>query len=423
VLAPSDRGASSRSAWLVVALLCPVAFLNYLDRQMLASMKLSVMADIPGLASESDWGLMLGQFKWVYALLGPIGGFVADRWSRRYTISGSLLVWSGVTWWTGHVRSYPELLAARSLLGISEAFYIPAALALIAEAHADRSRSRAVGVHQMAIYGGVIAGGFAGYAADAPGVGWRMAFDACGALGMLYALPLGLLLRDPPDPKGSPRAEAVSPRRAGTGLVSNPAFLLLVLYFTLPAMAAWIIRDWLPAILIEKYAIGQGKAGVAATLAWQLAAIGGVCLGGWMADRWARWNPRGRIYTSALGTSLIVPAILGVGNAGSLAAAVWLLVLFGLGWGFFDCNNMPILCQVVRPELRATAYGLMNLVSISAGGAADLGFGVLRDLRIPLGVVFGAFSSIAILSIPLVLLIRPRKDFEEARGSEANAGR
>ena len=107
---------------------------------------------------------------------------------------------------------------------------------------------------------------------------------------------------------------------------------------------------------------------------------------------------------------LIVPAIFGVGNAGSLSVAVAFLILFGLGWGFFDCNNMPILCQIVRPELRATGYGVMNLVSISCGGLADWGFGLLRDRQVPLNVIFGVFASVAVFSVVLVLLIRPRKD-------------
>src|SRR5688500_2577898 len=179
-----------RTAWLIVALLWPVALLNYLDRQMLAAMKFSVMADIPSVATEANWGRMLGQFKWVYAFLSPIAGYIADRFSRRYTICASLFVWSAVTWATGHVTTYQGLLLTRSLMGISEAFYIPAALALIADFHTERTRSRAVGIHQMAIYVGVIAGGFSGYVADAPALGWRFAFDACGVAGILYAIPL-----------------------------------------------------------------------------------------------------------------------------------------------------------------------------------------------------------------------------------------
>jgi MFS family permease len=400
----------ARTAWLVVALLWPVALLNYLDRQMLAAMKFSVMSDLPSIGTEANWGFMLGQFKWVYAFLSPIGGYVADRFSRRLTICGSLFVWSAVTWWTGHVADYAELLLARSLMGISEAFYIPAALALIADFHTGRTRSRAVGLHQMAIYCGVIAGGFGGYVADAPDFGWRFAFVACGGFGMLYAIPLAVFVRDAPTAAGVVVASKPSPIRAAAELLTNFSFILLVLYFTLPALAGWVVRDWMPAILKQQFDIGQGKAGVAATLYWQAAAIGGAVGGGWLADRWVRRTPRGRIYVSAIGMSLIIPAMFGVGNAGSLTVAVAFLVMFGLGWGVFDCNNMPILCQIVRPDLRATGYGVMNLVSISCGGLADWGFGALRDRHMPLNEIFGTFASMALVSIVLVLLIRPKKD-------------
>jgi MFS transporter, Spinster family, sphingosine-1-phosphate transporter len=397
-----------RTAWLVVVLLMPVALLNYLDRQMLASMKYSVMDDVPSIGSEENWGLMLGQFKWVYAFLSPIGGYVADRISRRLTICGSLFVWSAVTWWTGCVTSYHELLWARSLMGCSEAFYIPAALALIADFHAGPTRSRAVGLHQTAIYFGVIAGGFGGYVADAPDLGWRFAFDVCGVFGMLYSLPLILLLRDAPRTGDSGVQAKPSPMRAATELLSNFSFILLVLYFTLPALAGWVVRDWMPAILRHQFNIGHGQAGVAATIYWQAAAIVGAALGGWLADLWMRRNQRGRIFVSAIGMSLIVPAIFGMGGAGTLAMAVAFLILFGVGWGFFDCNHMPILSQIVRPELRATGYGIMNLVSIGCGGLADWGFGVLRDRDVPLNAIFSVFGSVAIVSIVLVLLIRPR---------------
>lgn len=400
----------ARGAWLVVALLWPVALLNYMDRQMLASMKSSVMDDISSIGSDSNWGLMLGQFKWVYAILSPIGGYVADRFSRRLTICASLFVWSAVTWWTGHVQSFQELLHARTLMGISEAFYIPAALALITDYHHGPTRSRAVGLHQMAIYCGVIAGGFGGYVADAPTLGWRSAFNAAGCFGMLYAVPLLLFLRDP---RRLDRGESSEPRPsvlvALRELLSNPSFILLILYFTLPALAAWIVRDWMPAILKTRFHIGQGRAGVAATFYWQAAAIVGAALSGILADRWMRTSPRGRIYTSALGMCLIAPAVYGMGAAPTLTIAIACLALFGLGWGSFDTNTMPILCQVVRPDLRATGYGLMNFVSISCGGFADWSFGALHDRHVPLADVFTVYSGFALIALALVLLIRPRQ--------------
>ena len=405
----------SRHAWLVVALLIPVALLNYLDRQMLASMKFSVMRDVPDIALEANWGAILATFKWVYAGLSPVGGYLADRYSRRHVITGSLLVWSLVTWMTGHVSSYDQLLATRALMGVSEAFYIPAALALIADVHRGPTRSRAVGLHQMGIYLGVIVGGFGGYAADHPGLGWRWAFDACGLIGMTYAVPLFVLLGKAVPrtaPEDRPRSSSAGPGRALRELLGNGSFLLLVAYFTLPALAGWIVRDWMPAILKAEFGIGQGLAGVSATLYWQLAAIAGAIGGGWLADRWMRRSPRGRINTSALSMAFIVPAMVGVGYApgtGLLWVAIAFLILFGLGWGIFDANNMPILSQVVRPSLRATGYGIMNLVSISCGGFADWGFGLLRDRHVPLSGIFAIFASAAVFSGVLVLLIRPRE--------------
>ena len=158
--------------------------------------------------------------------------------------------------------------------------------------------------------------------------------------------------------------------------------------------------------------MGEGAAGVAATLYWQVAAIFGAVLGGYLADRWMQKNLRGRIYISALGMLMIVPAIFGVGNATSIGMAVGFLILFGLGWGFFDGNNMPILSQIAKPQLRATGYGIMNFVSISCGGLADWGFGRLQDAKVPLNVSFGLFALLAIMSIALVLMIRPRTEEE-----------
>ena len=399
-----------RYAWFVVALLFPVALLNYLDRQMMATMKASMVHDIPSIANRADWGLVLGCFKWTYAVLSPFGGYIADRFSKRYVIGGSLLVWSMVTWWTGHVSTFHELMTARALMGISEAFYIPAALALISEYHLGPTRSRAVGLHQAGIYVGQILGGFAGYMADSPDHGWRWMFTTCGMIGVIYALPLIAAMRDPV--RAVPTAADTEAAKTGVirGLLGNRNFLLLVAYFTLPAIAGWVVRDWMPEILREKFSLGQGKAGVSAILYVQIASLIGALIGGTLADRWMKTTNRGRIFTSAIGMALFLPALFGVGNAPTLTFAIIGLIVFGLGWGFFDCNNMPILCQIARPEWRATGYGIMNLVSISCGGFGDWAFGALRDRHVPLNLIFGAFAGVALFSIFIVLLIRAKEE-------------
>jgi MFS transporter, Spinster family, sphingosine-1-phosphate transporter len=409
-MTPDRNSSPARYAWFIVGLLFPVALLNYLDRQMLATMKASMVGDIPTIANQADWGHILACFKWTYAVLSPFGGYIADRLSKRYVIAASLFIWSAVTWWTGHVTTFHELMLARALMGISEAFYIPTALALIADYHAGPTRSRAVGVHQTGIYIGQILGGFAGYVADSPELGWRWAFSTCGMLGVIYALPLIAFLRNPPhDASENPESRQAA-RGVFRGLLTNRNFILLVLYFTLPAIAGWVVRDWMPAILREKFHLGQGKAGVSAVLYVQIASLIGAVIGGTLADRWMRTTNRGRIFTSAIGMMMFLPALFSVGNASTLPLAIAGLIVFGLGWGFFDCNNMPILCQIARPEWRATGYGIMNLVSISCGGFGDWAFGALRDRHVPLNLIFGVFAGVALLSVIIVLMIRPQDE-------------
>ncbi len=395
-------------AWVVVALLWPVVMLNYLDRQMVSSIRVSIRADIPSIANDQDFGTLMAVFMWVYAFLSPVGGFIADKFNRRWTVIGSLFVWSVVTWLTGHAHTYSQMLAFRSLMGISEAFYFPAALALIADFHTGRTRARAVGIHQSGLYAGLALGGIGGYIAQFGS--WRNCFTWFGAAGVLYAIVLMLALRDAPKQSDdvAGRKSSVTIAETLRALWSQPAFWILVVYFTLPAIAGWVTKNWLPTYLADTFNLKQGPAGLSATGYIQIASLVGVLLGGVAADWWMRRTNRGRIFTSALGVLLLVPALLGLGYAGNMGAAIGFMILFGLGWGFFDCNNMPILCQIARPEYRATGYGLMNFVSISVGAAATVALGWMRDHGVKFSVAFAVSAAVALLSAGLILLVKPR---------------
>lgn len=403
---PAKSSGTSLYAWAIVAMLFPIALLNYLDRMMVAAMRTSIRADIPTIANDADFGFLMALFMWTYALFSPVGGFLADRFGRRWMVLFSLFVWSLMTWLTGHAATFTQMAWTRGLMGLSEAFYIPAALALIADFHPGPTRSRAVGVHMCGIYAGQALGGLGGYIADTSS--WRNAFCWFGAAGMLYAIFLLLALKDCRAPSHETVSkETVNVGKAMRALLGSGAFLILVVYFTLPSIPGWAIKNWLPTFLGAEFHLKQGPAGMSATAYITLAMFVGALLGGVLADRSMRTTPRGRIYISAFGTVLCAPALIGLGNAGSLSAAIACMMIFGLGFGFFDANNMPILCQIVRSEYRATGYGIMNMASIAAGAGVTVLLGAMRDRGISLGVAFSICAAAALSGGLLILMVRP----------------
>lgn len=395
-------------AWITVLLLWPVVMLNYLDRMIFTTMKTSIVADIQGINSEAAWGSLMSAFLYGYGVMSLVGGFLSDRFSRRWIIIASLGLWSLATWLTGRVETYDQLWWARAVMGISEACYMPAGLAMIADFHTGETRARAVAMHQSGMKTGQILGGFGGFIADSS-FGWRAGFEWFGAFGVIYAVLLCWLLKNPPEAtaarKAAPPLQLFSSLRE---IFAIGAFLLMLLYVTLPALPNWIVKSWMPVVLADTFKLNQGYAGSAATISVVLGTFAGLALGGWLSDWWQRHSTRGRIYVSGIGLTLCIPALVGVGSAPSLAIAVAFLTLFGVGWGFFDTNLMPILCSIVRPQLRATAFGLLNMVAVFAGAWAVDQMGAMRDAGQPQSLMFGLCALAAALAMVLVLFIRPK---------------
>jgi MFS family permease len=389
-------------------MLWPVVLLNYLDRQMLSTIRVSIRADIPTIANDQDYGSLMAVFMWVYAALSPIGGYFADKFNRRNAIIGSLFAWSAVTWTIGHATTFKQLILLRALMGVSEAFYMPAALALITDFHTGPTRARAVGIHLSGLYAGLILGGIGGYIAQTSS--WRNCFTWFGTAGIVYAFVLVLTLRDAPVSASARDAPAVRVTALDTlrALWSSPPFWILACYFTLPAIAGWEVKNWLPTYLADTFHLKQGPAGLSASAFVQTASFAGLLLGGALADAWMQKNPRGRINTSALGMCLMVPALLGIAWPANMRLAILCMILFGIGWGFFDCNNMPILCQIAAPRHRATGYGFLNCVSFTAGAGATIALGWMRDHGVGFSIAFAASAGLAIFSAILVQFIKPR---------------
>jgi MFS family permease len=390
-------------------MLFPVALLNYLDRMMVATMRASIRADIPTIANDAQFGVLMALFMWVYAAFSPIGGLLADRFNRRWLIIASLFIWSLMTFLTGFAHTFTQMAWTRALMGLSEAFYIPAGLSLIADYHQGPTRSRAVGVHMAGIYAGQAFGGIGGYIADTST--WRNAFWWFGGIGVCYAMLLLAALKESRGGEGEQgsQTERITVAQTLKILLGTGSFAILVLYFTLPAISGWAIKNWLPTFLSHEFNLKQGPAGLSATAYVTLASFGGVLLGGVLADRATRSTMRGRIYVSAIGMGLCIPALFGLGHLSSMGMAIVCMILFGIGFGFYDSNNMPILCQIVGPQYRATGYGIMNMVSISTGAVATVALGAMRDHGISLAIAFTILAIVTALGGSLIFLIRPRQ--------------
>ena len=395
--------------WAVVLMLFPVALLNYLDRMMVATMRESIRADIPTIANDAEFGVLMALFMWVYAAFSPVGGLLADRFNRRWLIIASLFIWSLMTFLTGFAHTFTQMAWTRALMGLSEAFYIPAGLSLIADYHQGPTRSRAVGIHMAGIYAGQALGGIGGYIAESST--WRNAFWWFGAIGVCYAMLLLVALKES---RIVEFAQTVPNQKNGVAhtlqvLFGTGSFLILVVYFTLPAIGGWAIKNWLPTFLAHEFNLNQGPAGLSATGYVTLASFGGVLLGGVLADRATRSTIRGRVYVSALGIGLCVPALFGLGHLSSMGMAIGCMILFGVGFGFYDSNNMPILCQLVGSQYRATGYGIMNMVSIGTGAVATVALGSMRDHGISLAVAFTLLAAVTAIGGSIVFLVRPRE--------------
>jgi MFS transporter, Spinster family, sphingosine-1-phosphate transporter len=388
-------------AWALVALLWVVAALNYLDRQVIFSVLPLIKADVH--ASDVQLGLLATAFLWVYGALSPFGGYLADRLGRKPVILAGLLIWSAVTFLTGHATTYGQLVAARALMGISEAFYLPGALALIADYHSERTRSLATGLHQSGLYTGLILGG-AGGGWMGQHYGWRAAFIVLGAIGILYGGVLALALRPPRvEASGTRERRRIDWRR----MMASRAFLVLVIANALASISYWCVYTWLPLHLFERFHMSLAQAGFTATFYIQAASFIGIVAGGILADAWRRRQPRARVFTQSIGLAAAGPFLILAASAYSLWLLIPALVLFGLGRGFFDCNLMPVVCEVVDEDVRATAYGVLNCTSCFAGGAIAAAAGALKE-TVGLGGAIQFTGLLVLVAAALLITIRVR---------------
>lgn len=404
--------------WILVGLLWLVALLNYLDRQMLSTMRPAMQIDIKELESATYFGYLMSIFLWIYGLMSPVAGMIADRINKKWLIITSLFIWSAVTLAMGFATTFNQLYFLRAVMGMSEAFYIPAGLALIADYHTDRSRSLAIGIHMSGIYLGQAFGGFGATIAER--WNWQTCFSFFGIVGLIYSFVLILFLR-------STKTNTVVQNKLKVEwsgfnflngfktLLTNPAFWIILLYFTIPSLPGWVVKNWLPTLMSNNLGLKMSVAGPLTTITIAGASLLGVLLGGIAADKWILKNIKGRIYTSAFGLALTIPSLLLLGFGNSLVTMIGSAFCFGLGFGIFDCNNMPILCQFVSPAHRATGYGLLNLAGISAGAVMTNIMGKSIDKgNTASNFIFFAIIVSLVICIQLFFLKPRSNDFVES---------
>lgn len=391
-----------RYAWVIVGLLWVVAFLNYIDRQVIFSLFPLVGKDFA--LTGAQLGLLSTVFLWVYGVASPFAGYLADRFGRVRVILVSLVIWSVVTWLTGHARSYGELIAARALMGLSEAFYLPAALALIADYHTEKSRSLATGLHQSGLYMGIVMGGVGGGWLG-ENFGWRSPFTLLGVAGVGYfaVLVWGLRRSTPPGSGGPPLNLTASL----ASLSRLQGFWRVTAAFSAVGLANWLVYTWLPLYLYERFRMSLTSAGFSATFYIQAASFAGIFVGGLAADYWGSRFVKGRIWVQCAGLAAAAVFLFLIGAADSRALLIIALLVFGLGRGIYDSNAMPVLCQIAPAQLRSTGYGIFNLVACVVGGIAAAGAGYLKS-AIGLGVAFQAAAVILISAGAMLVSVRPK---------------
>lgn len=398
--------------WFLVSILWVVAFLNYLDRILITSMRDPIVGEFS--LSDAQFGLLTSVFLWSYGILSPFGGFLADRMGRSKIIIFSVVVWSAATVYTGYAQTYNQMIVSRIIMGMSEACYIPAALALITDYHKGRTRSLATGIHMSGLYAGLALGGIGGYIAE--WYGWRFGFQFFGVFGMLYSLVLVYGLKDRKATAEEIAATENQPKEVikvssiFSQLFKNYAFIILLFFFCILGMVNWLINGWMPTFLKDSFSLDLGEAGISATLYIQIGSFIGVLLGGIISDRWSAINKNARLNMIIIGFLVGAPLLFLLSVTSVFFIAIVAMMIFGIARGFNDANLMPALRQIINEKYIATGYGFLNFLSTIVGGAMVYVGGALKDSSVPLTIVLQfAAVSLVVGTLSLFLIIKRNK--------------
>jgi MFS family permease len=369
-------GKSPGYKWLVVGMLWFVCFFNYADRQAIFAVFPLIKQQLA--LTDVQLGIVGAAFMWVYALFGPLAGWLCDRLPRKTLVLGGLIAWSLVTALTAVCHTYGQLVLCRALSGLGEAVYLPASMSLIGDYHSAATRSRAMSLHQSSVYVGSIAGGaVSGLVGQF--YGWRWSFILFGSCGLLFGVVVGKFLMEPSRGISEQASAALDPPNSGSNLfpeikalLASPVVCLLILAFVGANFVAVVFLTWLPSFLYGKFHMSLSMAGLNGTMYLQLSSVVGVLCGGLLADSLARRFAGGRMLTQALGLFAGIPFLFFTGWAASVPAVVLGMIGFGYCKGLYDANIFASLYDVVAVRQRGLAAGMMNSLGWLGGGFAPI---------------------------------------------------
>jgi len=368
-------GHDRRYAWTLAFFLFWAGAINYADRTAVSAVFPLLRTDLG--VTDVQLGLIGSVFLWSYAACSPVMGFLGDRFSHSRIILWSLAGWSAVTAATAASTTFPQLLAARAMLGVTESAYLPSANALLSHHHPPETRATALSVHSAGLNFGLIAGGtLAGYLADR--AGWRAGFVLLGAAGIALAVAGRFVFRLPPAAAG--RTGPVAMRTTLANVLRVPTYWFLVGEGVSIAVGQWIFNNWLPLYFKETFDMSLAAAGFSGTFALQGAAVAGTFAGGVLSDRLARNQTRRRLILMGVLHLLSAPFLLAfLVKAPGIALISASTFLFSFIRAMGLAGQVAVICEVLPPASRSTGIGFLNTFNTFAGGLGVLAAGMLKS--------------------------------------------
>jgi MFS family permease len=428
------KTASKWYKWEVLALLWVAYLLNQGDRQVFNSV-LPLIRDSLSL-TDTSVSLIAVFFNLFYAVMVPIGGWMGDRFSRKWVCTLSILFWSVATMFTGLANGVFLLILTRSIAtGGGEAFFGPANYSLLGQYHTD-TRARAMSIHQTSYYVGVIlAGWLAGYIGDH--LGWQYAFYIFGGAGVIWAAVMALRLKDLPrhTDSSAPLRSAQNDNNATSAqakvsiwdgfktVFTTPTALMVTLGFCGFIFVITGYMTWVPTFLQENFGQSGAQAGLNSMLWTYVAAFIGVLLAGTLSDKWAAKNPRKRMVIQGIGLILGAAFLPFMGTAKSL----WVLYICFAGWGFFraffDANIYAALYDVTPERLHASCSSAMIMTGFAVGATAPYILALIKEATGSLNATFPVLGVIWLVCGLACLWVSRKhynKDFDKKNISNAS---